>query len=299
MPTTQVQDVRDSLLEAIGLQSINHADSGQQRLILRAINSGLESMSTNAPSDWWRSDEFSAIIRAPLSAAVAVENASTEVTSTEITDEPWTRGQAIIITGDAAPNRILADRDGDPDAFSLLLPYAGSTGTHGATIYNDAIPMPGDFLRFKSDLSLVGQCRLQLVDSRQSGFHGSLANSFTTGTPSTGRLIARPDASGAAAAFLRLDTLPTSQQRLYGEYWAKPRRVAALSDERNDLVPQGYLDSVFIPMCLSAMSTMTDAIVINPQALAGAAQQAGQILSSIGDAEGPIYASRLQPGWND
>lgn len=292
MPTSQVQDVTSGLLEAIGLVQLSDADATQQAFILRAINAGIDEIATSAPVSWFGDDEAGDVLLAPTTGVAITVTANSKVfTSTPITTAKATMGgQSIVIDGDAASNRIVRLTG---DTRGLLLPFGGSTGDTTATVYYDTLAMPDDFLKFKGAISIIGERGIDLVDSQALLGLPHVGAAARIGTPTRARMLTRLSNTGYRSSFLQFDSLPDSTKRIFYEYRRRPPSIATLSDDRNDLVPSGYVSSVLLPICRKHLAKMTSAIVISPQLIAEAVGDAGRILISACDADGYSGRSKM------
>lgn len=277
MPSTQLQSVTSAVLEAAGLQEITDADASQRALILRAIKAGIQELASLAPASWWGADEFGGILPGPVSDTVTVTSGSKDITGL---DSATYSGQIIKIDGDSdMANRVRTFQG----SRQLLYPYGGTTGEKGATILFDTMELPADFRRFKGGLFILGGGPIQVIttDSIQEG-----VRTPPTGTPSRARVLSREGSDGSRSPFLRFDALTPSSIRIGGEYYCRPQDPSTLDDERNDLCPEGYLESILIPFVMSSYGRLGGSIDAN--ATSESKSIAVRILDSLNDAEGYI-----------
>lgn len=287
MPDTQVQACRDACLEAMGLVDINDADTSQQALILRAINMAGENISNAPASKFHFSDEWSEAVRASSTFDVGVTLDSKALVSTSITDNSWMKGQAILIGTDSALNRVVRSNSGGESGATLMMPYNGSTGTVSATVYNDLISLPDDFMRFKGDLTVVGRANLNIVDTRGAAGFSMADTRVSFGVPDTARIISRRIATGSFAPFIWLNALPNERMRIHCEYWRRVRPVTALTNERNDLVPMDFVNSILVPIVIGNLASISSSIQIDLGMVRTAHQLALNKLEDVGDVTGP------------
>lgn len=293
MPDSQVQTVRNGLLEGLGLLAISDADATQQRNILRALNNALNQIANFAPASWYRDDESGAVLPAPSAVSITVTANSTTFTSSDITASKATMGgQSILIDGDSFSNRIVRNQDG---SLKLMMPFGGASGTTTATIYYDTVTMPSNFRQLKGSLRIVAGGSISLTDSP---IRMRSMNAPTIATPTFARLISRVTDDGYQSSFLQMDALTPSLIRLFFEYNARPATVAALTDTRNDLVPAGYEDSVLLAIAMKSLMSITPAIKIDPQAVMSNASDAVKMLAAITDAEGYIARPKMQSAFD-
>lgn len=289
---SQVQAVTKGLLEGLGLLAVSDADAGQQLNILRALNNALNQITNFAPASWYRDDETGVVLPAPSTVSIAVTANSTAFTSSDITASKATMGgQSILIDGDSFSNRIVRNQDG---TLKLMMPFGGATGTTSATIYYDTIAMPSNFRRMKGSLRKVDGGTIMLTDSP---VRMRSMNAPTISMPSYARLISRNTDDGFHSSFLQVDALPPSSIRLFFEYNSRPASVAALTDDRNDLVPAGYEDSVLLAIAMKSLMSITPAIKIDPQAVMSSASDAVNMLAQITDAEGYVGRPKMQSAY--
>lgn len=281
MPSSQVQSATTAMLEAIGLLETTDADTSQQGVILRALNSAIDELALFAPAKWFGADEHAAALASPSSVSIDVTQNSKSFTSTDIDSGAATMmGQAIVISGDGLTNRLV--RSGSSKI--LLVPYGGASATRDATIYYDTIAMPSDFKSFKGMLRIIGGNRVEIVDNAQDFGEDPFSN-IPVGIPTAARMNVRTDASGYRSAFLRFNALPASTIRVHFEYYRRPASIATLNDDRNDLVPQLYINSVLIPVCLNRLAGISDAVVIDQAKIDANYTSALSIMAQASDQE--------------
>lgn len=281
MPSSQVQTATTAMLEAIGLLETTDADTSQQGVILRALNAAIDDLAIFAPAKWFGADEHAAVLSAPSAVSMAVTQNLKTFTSTDIDNGAATMmGQAIVIAGDGITNRLV--RSGSTK--TLLVPYGGSTATRDATIYYDTVPMPSDFKAFKGVLRIIGGDRLQIVDNALDLGEDPFS-SIPIGTPTAARMSIRTDANGYRSTYLRLNALPASAIRVHFEYYRRPASIATLSDDRNDLVPQHFIHSILVPVCIQRLAGITDAVVVDAAKIDANYKAALAIMSQATDQE--------------
>jgi len=292
MPS-QVAEIKSAILDACALSAITDADAGQQATMLRAVNAAVQTISINSPASWHRIDEWSGYFRAPTTASLTGLSVGTKTFAwTGLSANQWALNNAMKIAGDEAINRI---QKRGVTAFQLMLPYIGSSATSQATIYNDVIETPDDFIRMKGDLTIIGKHTLYVAGSNDElGPNIEDGSPQTIGIPFSVRLVSRFNSAGARRPHFKLDALPTSAERIYAEYYARPANVANFDEDRQDLVPMGYVESVLIPVVIQKLSEFST--LVSDSRLAGnesAFASAMQILSEIGDAEGSTSPGKL------
>lgn len=101
----------------------------EQTDILEAANAALQRL-YNALPTYFKEQTQGFVLPAPLAVSVGVTQYSKVVTGLAFTSAQF--GQSIVIDGDPGWNQIIG-------TDALLNPYMGATGTHGATIYGNAI----------------------------------------------------------------------------------------------------------------------------------------------------------------
>lgn len=270
------------MLEAIGLIAVTDADESQQTKLTQALNAALDELSVFAPAKWYGADEASDVLPAPSNVAITTTQNSKDFTSSDITTGAATMmGQAIVIEGDGITNRLVRT---SATGKELLVPYLATGGSKSAVIYYDTIQMPSNFRSFKGVLRVVGGDFIRIVDNAQDMGSDPLA-SIVTGVPTTARMNVRTDTNGYRSTFLRFNALPTTAIRVHYEYYRRPASVATLNDDRNDLVPKDYIQSILIPICLQKLSSITDAVVIDQAKIFANRDAALAILSQAVDQE--------------
>lgn len=262
--------------------------------MLRAVNAAIQIISTQAPSSWHRTEEWSGYLRAPTAASLTgLSLGAKTFTWTGLATNQWALNCAIIIPGDSAVNRI----QGRGVASSqLMIPYLGSSSTASAIIYSDVIETPSDFIRMKGDLKIIGRESLVVAGSNTELGQGDQTLQETRiGTPEAVRLVSRYNYAGARRPHLKFDALTTTAERVFAEYYARPMDVASFSDDRQDLVPMGYVDSILIPIVLQKLGEFST--LISDSRLTGNASaytSALQTLADLGDAEGSTSPGTLR-----
>lgn len=289
---SQVLSVKSAILDACALSAIEDADAGQQATLLRAFNAAVQHISVKSPASWHRVDEWSGYFRAPtLATFTGLTTGTKAFTWSALSSNSWALNCAARLASDVAINRI--QKRGSTS--QLLLPYIGSDSSDSVTIYNDVIETPDDFLRMKGDLTIIGKGKIYVAGSNDElGSNLEDGSPQEVGIPTRVRLVSRFNSVGAKRPHLKLDALPSSAERIYAEYYARPLDVTSWTEERQDLVPMDYVMSVLIPVVLQKVGEFTT--LITDSRLPGnqsAYEDAMMILSEIGDAEGSTSPGRL------
>lgn len=282
--TNHVLQVKRAFQDACGLSAITDADSGQQQTMLDALNAAIQSIATFAPLAWYGTEEFGAYLRAPQSISLTglAAGAKTAVWA-DIGTNTWAYGCALRIGGDPTINRFRRTST----SYELLHPYTGAGSTANATIYNDVVEMPTDFLKLKGDLTLIGVCPIPVVATNdQLGPNKEDGSPQFIGQPTLARLVSRYNSGKARVPYLKFNALPSTAQRIALEYHSRPADVEAWADERYDLVPSQYVQSILIPIALAKLAELSTIVSESrlPSLQAGG-QNAFQLLDSISDAE--------------
>jgi len=283
---SQVAAIKSAFLEALGIASISDADSTQQTEMLRAANAAVQEIAVHSPANWNQIDEAGAMVRGPQSISIQVTNASKAFTWSGLAANAWAYENAIIINGDEQTiNRI---KKGSTNA--LLFPYMGSTGTKPASLYNDIVELPDDFIRFKSDFTMLDVGQIPIVGSnRDMQYYGDMTQGSPqfVGAPTAGRIISRATSTGARKTLIKLDALPDTPRRFFFEYYKGPAKITSLEEtSRFDLVPFDYTASVLVPWAIWKLSQSLGGITIPADRIAAAYADARNTLDSIGDPTG-------------
>jgi hypothetical protein len=277
----------------MGLTDLSDADATQQLDIRRAINSGIDEIGSQPPLAWYGTDEFVGILAAPATInSIDVTQNSKAYTSAEISAGLASYGgQAILIGGDEdVTNRIVRKTDATGE---LLIPYGSSSGTFGGTVYFDTLAMPSDFFKLNGDMSILGLGTVVQVDDQVGMGSPYGLGRQPVGSPSRARMIARVDASKYRSFFLKFDSLTSSALRVFFEYRKRPARIAELTDERYDLIPKDFEDSVLIPICIAKLASLSTAITIPPQFISDGLSSASGILKQAANAAGHANIPRI------
>ncbi len=293
--TNHVLQVKRSFQDACGLSDIADADSGQQQTMLNALNAAIQQISSFAPLSWYGADEYADYIRAPqVITLTGLTTGSRAVTWASISSNAWSNGCALMLAGDSAINRLKRTAD----SYELHLPYIGSSSSVSATIYQDVIEMPENFLKLKGDVVMIGNNVIQVVaTSDQMGSGKENGSPQFVGAPTLARLISRYNRSKARVPFLKLNSLPTSASRIAFEYHLRPLDVSSWSDERYDLVPVQFVESVLLPIALVKLSEFSTLVSESRLAkIQSGATTAFSILDSIADAENGNSRGEIRTG---
>lgn len=282
--TNHVLQVKRAFQDACGLSAITDADSGQQQTMLDALNSAIQTIASFAPLSWYGTEEFGGYLRAPQSISLTGLAAGTKtVVWADVGSNTWAYGCALRIGGDSTINRLRRTSTG----YELLLPFTGSGTTASTTLYNDVIEMPSDFLKLKGDLTLIGVCSIPVVATNdQLGPNKEDGSPQFIGQPTLARLVSRYNSGKARVPHLKFNALPSTSMRVACEYHSRPADVAAWSDERYDLTPVQYVQSILIPISLAKLAELSTIVSESrlPSLQAGA-QSAFALLDSVADAE--------------
>lgn len=291
---SQVAAIKSAFLEALGISAITDADTNQQAQMLRAANAAIQEIAIHSPSNWNQIDEYGTRNRAPQTISIGVTAGSTAFTWAGLTTNQWAFENALVINGDGQViNRIKKGNSSN----SLLFPYGGSTGTQQATLYNDIVELPPDFIRFKSDFTMLGTGPIQIVGSnREMVYYGDMTQGSPqfVGEPTAGRMISRMASDGSRRTFIKLDGLPVSEKRFFFEFYKGPTTIASFDDTRQDLVPFKYVESVLVPWCLWKLSQFLGGITMPADRINAGYSDARMTLDAIGDPTGATPPSEIQ-----
>lgn len=259
------------MLNAIGVQSIAHCDDQQKSIILQAVNKGVQNLSAQAPLSFWGMEPFTAALRAPESVTLKVEGDDfDEVDVAESTGlEQRHYGQQLVITGYAGETNSIITVG---TKTKLRIPL-DAAGTFAATVSYNMAKMPVYFRRLVGTTVKVGTEERAIVHrALQSG------ESFV-------RLRQTSMGDGSKVFAIELSSAASARTTVSGECFVMPARIDAISDTRDDLCPVNCVESVLVPFCLDALTSLSPDTSIKMEATRGAMQMASAILSEMTDAE--------------
>lgn len=276
MPDSQLQTALAALLDFSGLTEVSEADSSQQGIMKRAFNKTIQDIAAYAPASWWGSDQFGESLPAPATTTGTVTDGAKTLNSLSASTFD---NQIALVGDDPIGNRIVIVQD----TRSLMFPYSGSSGSKSISVRYDTVLLPADFRRFRGRLEIIGHNDPVSVVGSGSGPKDQNGVP-SVAIPTQGRIIAREIKDGGRRSHLRFDSTTPEALRLTGEYFRRPPNITALTGSRNDLCPEGYIESVFVPFLLKAYIEC-GGVAANPAA-APSTKDAVMTLESADDAGG-------------
>jgi len=260
--------VQADMFEAFGIESWDHATPGLSTFCLNQFNAVLQHIYSLLPDTFWReSDPRSLSILAPRTISVSVTAGSKAITfSSPSYDSTTMEGCTLIISGDAAQNRLVHDVNASP---TLWKAYAGNSGTVSATLYHDAhtladaeeilppVLLDGNFelIPMRTERHrLIMDSAVANTPANRIGFptpwlfpQTSLQRSIQT--PSSYLVAPAPHYQGGISLRLLMSSLPDRAYTMtYRVKGTVPARVTAWTDARTWLVPHDYTESILLPM---------------------------------------------------
>lgn len=233
--------------------------------ILLNINATLMEVYTQAPDDWLSRVPRAEVVKAPTTVSITTTQDSKAVTFADY--QSWMLGCTIIIEGDSAQNQITIDAAAP---VSLVKPFNGTSGTHTARVYHDAITLLADVIEIGSPVMLDQQWELipaaairdlqtfQPGDFRGYGYGATRRPTWGGNYPlrTTDKRVVRPESfmvnrrfayNAAQTLQFGLSSLPDSRYTL--DYQAKVFPfVSSLSDTtRPEYLPFRYDEAILLP----------------------------------------------------
>lgn len=209
--------IADRLLRYIGIQSLATAANAnalnQRGLedqdipdVVTCLQGSLEEIFTLMPSGLVER-EVGGVLRPGASVTVSVTNYSAACTLSGYAT--WMLGCTIRIPGDDLDNRLIS-------STQLLRPFMGSTGSVGATVYGDCIPVAATYCQVIEPVKIPCRPKLQMMGSREEfniytdfprhGVYG-LANK-SIGEPRAWLADFESLGSAQASLYLRVNPMP-------------------------------------------------------------------------------------------
>jgi hypothetical protein len=237
---------------------------GRNSAVLEAMNGALQECFGNA-SPWVRWDERGALLMPPAAVTVAVTNGSTAAAITGW--QAWMSGCSIVIEGHDVDNQI---RNGSASAV-LKYPYGGASGTKGATVYQDAIPLGSDVLAIYSPVradgtDVVPRASADVFSSRQTEDYGSHVDFVEVPVirPRVAVSAGRPlsywletwSAGNTMAPSLRLRIGPANNRSGTLEYRCslKPPALSSIAAAIALPIPFEFVQTIFLPIARQKLS---------------------------------------------
>ena len=217
--------------------------------ILDSVNSSITEFVALAPSIYrLKTDGIHMNLKAPQVIQVGVTQGSTAITG--LSDSLI--GNTVMVSGDPYWNKLVSSN-------TLEMPYAGTTGTISATVYNDCVPLPSNFARFAGDPMITETGKhyrgLQRVNEHENRFWGEPSVGF----PNRFVVETGGQAAGGSPFFsIRVLPLPFMPVILKCSMEVRPAQFIL-----SDLVGGGavlpfadeHIVSILMPMCFSRLVT--------------------------------------------
>jgi hypothetical protein len=256
-------EAQNDLLGLIGIENASFAPAQVATRILTDINATLQKLYTMA-APWWTSTTDGVFLHAPATVAglTATKGSKTLTTPGAGTLPAWSDGCAIRVDGDPKDNEIVS-RDSGGTSATLALPYAGATGTVGATAYCDAVTLPATVASVQAPVIVLGEHELIALRSPRDvlSFAPSIGHNRLTGHGLTdvhlvselrdidvpiGYFIERATVNSQPVLRMRFSPLPNKEYTVQFEARGEAPRISSLSSQIP--VPQAYAESIFLPM---------------------------------------------------
>lgn len=253
------------LLPRLKEKDLAGMDATAKLEVVTAINGGLQKLHALAPHHS-KITAGSLYLGAPEALTLELTEGSDEFTGHTVSEEDLYC--TIRIDGDAVDNQVIG-------TGKLLHPYVGTTGSHNATLYHDAVLFPEPYAEIIS--------RPRILETKRQLDHDptrrSLDPAFTCRSVATPRFYwmeanARNNNPPAPSVF-RVDTLPDHAYRLQADMLLAPVRITAadlLAAETDIPVREEWIEGYLLPIVLGLLASSD--LWRNP-VTAGAAINAG------------------------
>lgn len=259
--------VETDLMGLLNVEAESHAPPQFVSRALSDLNASLQEIYSMAPTEWFGTNARGLQVRAPLNVTLTVTQYSHVITFAGYAS--WMLNCTIIVNGDSNQNKLVSLSAG----IGLQLPYAGASGTVGATVYHDCVTMDSDTFQVTEPVMLNGTYELRPMatarDLRRStlacgdynwkgygygGYGGTgigVIGYFQTKSISIPLLYLVDNVStfnGTTVPGIVFDTLPDKAYVLSFIALMTAPRVTSFADTREYLVPFGYEETILYPM---------------------------------------------------
>lgn len=272
----------------MGLVDINDADSSQQSLALRAINGAVDEIATFGPADWWGDTQHADVLKAPTTDTITITQDAKTLSNVDATSV----FQPVNIDGESYTNRILVD---DANAPELMIPCEAASGSTIAAVMFDTIVLPSTFRTLKGDCATFYSGGQAIAyDGPWQDLYGNRAS---VGQPSSFRIVSRRNTSGQMVKCMQFSSTPAGAMRFTFDFYKRPAVVANLSTSRDDLCPPDFEHSILVPIVLSKLAGLTNAIQVDRASIQANYQSASLTLVSVASPYGATRRSKIQSGF--
>ncbi len=264
-----VAEISRQLLSMAGLEDVSHGPPDLEERIIADINRALDTCGQSNQNAFFQvRPDLAEIIRAPVTVNVTVTQGSKAITFNSGYSSTWMPGQAIMIEGDPALNRIVDEAS--VSTPSLAEPYLGSNATINATVYNDFITLPAGTRQVMDPVTLN---KVIVLTAAQSASHLALRawdysqfydRPYGAYVLAIQKVVQNPMqwfpfaqmCLGTLKAGIMLDTLPGVINKLcYNARVQVFAPVTSLADTRTTLMPQNADMTILLPVCRYYFST--------------------------------------------
>lgn len=219
----------------------------ERQTITDCVNASLQRFHDLAP-DHSKVTSISLLLGAPRVVTIGVTKNSVQFTGYVATDTDMYC--TIRVNGDSIDNQIVGND-------TLLMPYAGETGTVQATIYGDAVALPQEYSSIASN-PIYADTRQEMSQGNFSS-KNRLLYQMAVGEPM--RWMIEPNGQhGDFRAVFRTDTLPHRDIRLVATARMAPPRIAFIDTMTTDtLVPirSEHIEAYLIPAIRGMLAETT------------------------------------------
>lgn len=222
--------------------NIRGASPGLLNAVAQSLNGAYHELWHLSPASMFER-RTAAVLNPPTAITLTVTNGSTACTVTA-NGASWMAGCTLVINGDPYDNEFLQD------TTLLLRPYMGTTGSHSATVYGDAVKLPANEMTVLNPVAIRGLRTLS--PSSWTEFQTAGGNLRTiigeplwvydamnkrTGQPYLYFVDTRYDQSTTPATrntFLRVAPMPSAAYPLDYRLLATPPQITALDIDTGD-----------------------------------------------------------------
>ncbi len=251
--STTIRSVALLLLRDCGIRSlaptqgtdnanIRGISAGDLDAVANSINAAYHELWHLSPASMFER-RASAVLNLPTAITITVTNGSTACTVTA-NGASWMAGCTLVINGDPYDNEFLQD------TTLLLRPYMGTTGSHSATVYGDAVKLPANEQTVLNPVAIRGLRTLAHASWAEFQSAGGILRTLIgeplwvydamnkrQGQPYLYFVDTRYDQSaspGTRSTFLRVAPMPSAAYPLDYRLLATPPQITALDIDSGD-----------------------------------------------------------------
>jgi len=239
------QDAVLDLLKYVGIygfaptsssEEVGGEDDADINMAVASVNFALQEFYRRGPKAL-KEGHLAAYLNAPTTITLTTVSESIAATGTT---QAWMKGCSVLIDGDPGLNKIIEIVGSN---VTLLAPYHGASGAHGALVYADAVKLPVNVSTVLDPVEIPGSHRLRpcagRVDFELMGGNGSVCYLVDMGGYGSGAFYPMLNSNKQTGAprvwlieqdrvgglYLGLNPMPTKASNILYDAYLKPEVV--------------------------------------------------------------------------